>query len=158
MHVQNLMNSLWDIRIFLGPVPKESPDIWMHARQEEVVCKLHGHWNLECTAAGEKWLTPQFCIPLSHLRISVTVWLWEITFTGHCTNLITNLEPKIVIALKFIIIIIFLLFFFIWDPSAYASGSTSDLWLIVLSPVLDFPTFSTSSSLPLPPEQRKLEL
>ena len=25
MHVQNLMNSLWDIRIFLGLVPKESP-------------------------------------------------------------------------------------------------------------------------------------
>jgi hypothetical protein len=24
MHVQNLMNSLWDIRIFLGPVPEES--------------------------------------------------------------------------------------------------------------------------------------
>ena len=24
MHVQNLMNSLWDIRIFLGLVPKES--------------------------------------------------------------------------------------------------------------------------------------
>ena len=27
MHVQNLMNSLWDIRIFLGLVPKESPCI-----------------------------------------------------------------------------------------------------------------------------------
>ena len=25
MHVQNIMNSLWDIRIFLGLVPKESP-------------------------------------------------------------------------------------------------------------------------------------
>ena len=25
MHIQNLMNSLWDIRIFLGLVPKESP-------------------------------------------------------------------------------------------------------------------------------------
>ena len=25
MHVQNLINSLWDIRIFLGLVPKESP-------------------------------------------------------------------------------------------------------------------------------------
>ena len=25
MHVQNLMYSLWDIHIFLGPVPKESP-------------------------------------------------------------------------------------------------------------------------------------
>ena len=27
MHVQNLMNSLWDIRIFLGLEPKESPCI-----------------------------------------------------------------------------------------------------------------------------------
>ena len=27
MHVQNLMNSLWDTRIFLGLVPKESPCI-----------------------------------------------------------------------------------------------------------------------------------
>ena len=27
MHVQNLLNSLWDIRIFLGLVPKESPCI-----------------------------------------------------------------------------------------------------------------------------------
>ena len=30
MHVQNLMNSLWDIRIFLGLVPKESPCIRTH--------------------------------------------------------------------------------------------------------------------------------
>ena len=28
MHVQNLMNSLWDICIFLGLVPKESPCIY----------------------------------------------------------------------------------------------------------------------------------
>ena len=28
MHVQNLMNSLWDIRIFLGLVPKESPCVY----------------------------------------------------------------------------------------------------------------------------------
>ena len=27
MRVQNVMNSLWDIRIFLGLVPKESPCI-----------------------------------------------------------------------------------------------------------------------------------
>ena len=27
MHVKNLMNSLWDIRIFMGLVPKESPCI-----------------------------------------------------------------------------------------------------------------------------------
>jgi hypothetical protein len=35
-------------------------------------------------------------------------------------------------------------------PSSYASGSTSALWLIVLSPVLDIPTFSTSTALPRP--------
>ena len=28
MHVQNLMNSRWDIRIFSGLVPKESPCMW----------------------------------------------------------------------------------------------------------------------------------
>ena len=31
MHVQNLMNSLWDIRIFLDLVPKESPCTSCHA-------------------------------------------------------------------------------------------------------------------------------
>ena len=30
MHVQNLMNSLWDIRVFLSVVPKESPCIKWH--------------------------------------------------------------------------------------------------------------------------------
>ena len=34
MHVQNLMNSLWDIRIFLGLVPKES-----HCRSATAVAK-----------------------------------------------------------------------------------------------------------------------
>ena len=29
MHIQNLMNSLWDIRIFLGLVPRESPCIYI---------------------------------------------------------------------------------------------------------------------------------
>ena len=32
MHVQNLMNSLWDIGIFLGLVPKESPCITKQAK------------------------------------------------------------------------------------------------------------------------------
>jgi hypothetical protein len=44
----------------------------------------------------------------------------------------------------------FFLHLFVWGPSAYASGRTSALWLIVLSPVLDVPTFSTSSALPRP--------
>jgi hypothetical protein len=43
-----------------------------------------------------------------------------------------------------------LLLLSLWGPSAYASGSTSALWLIVLSPVLDFPTFSNSYALPRP--------
>jgi hypothetical protein len=38
----------------------------------------------------------------------------------------------------------------LWGPSAYTSGSTSALSLFVLSPVLDIPTFSTSSALPRP--------
>jgi hypothetical protein len=45
---------------------------------------------------------------------------------------------------------ILLLLLFLWGPSSYASGSTSALWLIVLSPVLDLPTFFTSSALPRP--------
>jgi hypothetical protein len=32
----------------------------------------------------------------------------------------------------------FLLLLFLWGPSAYASGSTSALWLIVLSPYWTF--------------------
>jgi hypothetical protein len=42
----------------------------------------------------------------------------------------------------------FVFFFSLWGPSAYASGSTSALWLTVLSPYWTFPTFSTSSALP----------
>jgi hypothetical protein len=41
-----------------------------------------------------------------------------------------------------------LLLLVLWGPSAYASGSTSALWLIVLSHVLDLPNFSTSFALP----------
>jgi hypothetical protein len=42
-------------------------------------------------------------------------------------------------------------FFSFGGPSPYASGSTSALWLIVLSPVLDVQTIShTSSALPRP--------
>jgi hypothetical protein len=44
----------------------------------------------------------------------------------------------------------YLLLLFLWGPSSYTSGSTSALWLIVLSPVLDLPTSSTSSPLPRP--------
>jgi hypothetical protein len=44
--------------------------------------------------------------------------------------------------------LIFLLF--LWGLTAYTSGSTSALWLILLSPVLDVPTFSISSALPRP--------
>jgi hypothetical protein len=41
-------------------------------------------------------------------------------------------------------------FFSFGGPSPYASGSTSALWFILLSPVFDFPTFSTSFTLPHP--------
>ena len=51
MHVQNLMNSLWDIRIFLGLVPKESPctfqkwprwlKLWMYPPRRKWFCKRY---------------------------------------------------------------------------------------------------------------------
>ena len=45
MHVQNLVNTVWDIRIFLGLVPKESPCIW----QCKLTCdyfEVVGCWDL----------------------------------------------------------------------------------------------------------------
>ena len=41
MHVQNLMNSLWDIRIFLGLVPKES-----HCISEETQNPETNPWKI----------------------------------------------------------------------------------------------------------------
>ena len=49
MHVQNLMNSLWDIHIFLGLEPKESHCICTQAglvlRQGYVPEKCHANQN-----------------------------------------------------------------------------------------------------------------
>ena len=53
MHVQNLTNSLWDIRIFLGLVPKESHCIWWWDGTE-VQCTGITRWayNTETSVLG----------------------------------------------------------------------------------------------------------
>jgi hypothetical protein len=51
------MNSLWDIRIFLGLVPKESPCIRLHlakfSRTFDVVSGLARHWNMRRRNVGK---------------------------------------------------------------------------------------------------------
>ena len=52
MHVQNLMNSLWDIRIFLGLVPKESPCTILYCTLlycTELYCSVLYYTILYCT-------------------------------------------------------------------------------------------------------------
>ena len=45
MHVQNLMNSLWDIRIFLGLVPKESLCTRVHNDRQAQSNKWSENWK-----------------------------------------------------------------------------------------------------------------
>ena len=62
MHVQNLMNSLWDIRIFLDLVPKESPCIFRKKREDRwLLTELY-------------YLFPQFSQFLIYLWPRVVYW------------------------------------------------------------------------------------
>jgi hypothetical protein len=56
MHVQNLMNSLWDIRIFLGLVPKES-----HC----IICMITFSW-----CSNFPWLWP-FVLQPTHVALKL---------------------------------------------------------------------------------------
>ena len=65
MNVQNLMNSLWDIRIFLGPVPKESPCIiWRPA-------KCSGNSSIEII----KKMSPPISGEIIRLKTIVIRWM-----------------------------------------------------------------------------------
>ena len=68
MHVQNLKNSLWDIRIFLGLIPKESHRItrWytVHTISSylRVIIAEILLWHQKCS--GDVWSFVTVCVPL----------------------------------------------------------------------------------------------
>jgi hypothetical protein len=73
-----------------------------------------------------------------------------VCFGNMCTCIYCVLYCLYCIFILISLCIVFFFLPFLWGPSAYASGSTSALWLIVLSPYLDVQTISTSSALPRP--------
>ena len=77
MHVQNLMNSFWDIRIFFGLIPKESPCIYIYIYYINTCLIINRY------------------IPVSNLKFQYTVqfqWWTAFTFT-HTSDKQNSLVP-----------------------------------------------------------------
>jgi hypothetical protein len=88
MHVQNLMNSLWDIRIFLGLVPKESPCTYCFssttvAARTRLIATLHTY--LYCLSCSYKITNSLPTKSLYLLCVMYTVGTHIIT----CTRTVT---------------------------------------------------------------------
>ena len=88
MHVQNLMNSLWDIRIFLGLVPKESTCTWVgqnNGKSCERYQFLYYYWvgslfscNTACILLeidlGKFWIVSSGVLYYSSCKNSSSCW------------------------------------------------------------------------------------